>query len=272
MRKHGFTLIELLVVISIIAVLLAILLPALSHAREAAQNMKCLSNQRQHLLSWTMYTDDYQGNVPVSDEHNERNVRWMWGGSLDVVDDPDLDIFTLREERPVNLYYPIGSRGDVFRCPLDDGMNYFASEELVVWHDEQDQPSVSGALGTSYFINGWLYCVIGSKHGFERVYRPGGNYIENMKIHNIMTSPSRFIVLGDAAQMLSGRYSDERKYEKDIIHGDWHGDHRNNFGFLDGSARPETLDGTVEQGRYTWFLNEGKHKQDEGWWRSPMSE
>jgi prepilin-type N-terminal cleavage/methylation domain-containing protein/prepilin-type processing-associated H-X9-DG protein len=58
MRKEGFTLIELLVVVAIIAILMAVLMPAMSRAREQGKRAVCLSNVKQFGVSWVLYADD----------------------------------------------------------------------------------------------------------------------------------------------------------------------------------------------------------------------
>src|SRR4051794_8118621 len=62
--RLGFTLVELLVVIGIIALLVSILLPSLSRAREQAKQIKCLSNLKQLSLATLMYCNNNKGFFP----------------------------------------------------------------------------------------------------------------------------------------------------------------------------------------------------------------
>jgi len=72
-KPHGFTLIELLVVIAIIAILAAMLLPALSSAKQKANQINCISNLKQMNLAYTMYVQDGSSML----DYNDVNVLWM---------------------------------------------------------------------------------------------------------------------------------------------------------------------------------------------------
>jgi prepilin-type N-terminal cleavage/methylation domain-containing protein/prepilin-type processing-associated H-X9-DG protein len=87
-HARAFTLIELLVVISIVALLIAILLPALSRARESAQKITCLSQTRQITLGNIFYAEDHDGWFPIVHDNTATNYRqWRRDGVGDYFSD-----------------------------------------------------------------------------------------------------------------------------------------------------------------------------------------
>jgi prepilin-type N-terminal cleavage/methylation domain-containing protein/prepilin-type processing-associated H-X9-DG protein len=159
--RAGFTLIELLVVIAIIAILAAMLLPALTKAKQKAQAIQCMNNTRQMMLGWRMYADDNNDLLAPNDypyktryaglsaAEQAKKKNWVVGTMADGLDAGDAPynvshgISELLD--PNSVLSPYLPNRNVYHCPADNYVDPYAGRAVHC-----RSYSMNSAVGTIY--------------------------------------------------------------------------------------------------------------------------
>ena len=224
-RYHGFTLIEMLVVIAILSMLVAVLIPSLNAARQAAKRVSCQNNLRSIANAWTEYLDDHddyflQGiNTNVNYGGKQGKCAPVFGSVALNPAEPDEK--TPPVPKPLNGYLSlpevIFKGAEVFQCPADKG-----SRDV--------QPSYFECIGTSYQTNNMLI-------GQDQMWFPPNarcaDVLESVNEHMHMMNRTR--VFNPAKVILMGDYGWWATYVSwDDSRIEWHGiPESHNVAFLD---------------------------------------
>ena len=166
MKKRSFTLIELLVVIAIIAILAAILMPALSSARDRSKTSSCANNLKQIGFAYGSYIDDYEGYlVPNNPSFNGSGVN-SWVTML--VYKKYVSPSNYKSKKPVDsLTTGAWTAAGIFRCPAAVGV-YSTSKGVSGEAASSANPAGTTCYGQNDFIGSYASVMSDTKKTDEK--------------------------------------------------------------------------------------------------------